>query len=91
MIRPSSTGTASAATSHSAKIAQERQAYLRDAMLASMTRTATITDSQASMPGGAASAYCASLMGSQCHGPPRAPGTKLSFSRSEKKVNIAVA
>ena len=86
--RPSTTGVTSAATSQPARIAHARQAYRRSAMLARMTATATITASQASMPGGADAAYCASSMGNHCHGPPSAPGTNVFFSSPQVKLNV---
>ncbi len=90
-IRPSTTGVTSAAMIQPARIAQARHAYLRSAMLARMTATATISASQASMPGGADAAYCASSVGSHCHGPPSAPGTNVFFSSSPVKLNAWLA
>ena len=58
-------------------------------MLAMMTAAATISASQASMPGGADDAYCASAIGNHCHGPPSAPGTNVFFSSSQVKLNTS--
>src|SRR5215831_5025366 len=76
----------SAAASHPARMAQARQACRRDQMLATTTAAAAIKASQASAAGGAEYAYSWSGAGSHCHGPPAAPGTKVSFTASEMKV-----